>query len=347
MSSAPPPSSRRRARPRVSWLARGVTLLVALYAAGVLVVLAILLTAVDRHWIGTLIGFGPRWVFALPLPVLVLAALVFRRILLVPLAACAFLVVVPILDLSLGLGGDDRGEPMRVVTQNLGATMKLTDPRFLRFLEEMRADVVVVQECWRDEKPETSPHPDFHLALDNTLCVLSRHPIAKVSGRPREDVWERAGAGEIGVFELTTPHGPVWVLALQLETAREGFEAFLSDKLGGVPKMEQNAELRRWESQLATEWAAQHAKSPLLVAGDFNMPVESAIYKASWSHLQNAWSRCGTGFGWTKRTKKIGARIDHLLYDERWGCADAQLAPDIGSDHRGVVVDLRLLPAGG
>src|SRR5690606_3193437 len=105
--------------------------------------------------------------------------------------------------------------------------------------------------------------PAYHLAIDHTLCVLSKHPIAKVHGRPRDDVWNRGGAGEIAVFELTTPHGPVSVLALQLETAREGFEAFLSDKLGGVPKMNENAELRRWESQLAREWAAEHAKSPL------------------------------------------------------------------------------------
>lgn len=348
MSDAPPSSRRRRAAPRrPSWLARALTVLVAMYAAGLVAVLAILLAAVDRHWVGTLIGFGPRWVFALPLPVLALAALALRRALLIPLAACALLVAFPILDLSVGLGGDDRGQPLRIVTQNLGATMKLEDPRFVRFLDETRADVVVLQECWRDEAPTASPHPDYHFAMDHTLCVLSRFPIAKISGRPRDDVWDRGGAGEIAVAELTTPHGPVWLLALQLETAREGFEAFLVDKLGGVPKMNENVELRRWESQLATAWAAEHARSPMIVAGDLNMPVESAIYKEHWSRYQNAWTRCGSGFGYTKRTRRIGARIDHVLFDDRWGCADAALAPDLGSDHRGVVVDLRLLPGGG
>ncbi len=331
----------------MSWLARLTTVAVAGYAIGVLGVLALILLAVDRHWLATLIAFGPRWVFALPLPPLVLVALLFRRVLLVPLAVCALLVLVPILDFSLGLGGSDRGEPIRVVTQNLGAAMKLDDPRFKRLLDETKPDIVFIEECWRDEQPTASPDPAYHLAMDYTLCVLSKYPVTKVSGRPRKDVWDRGGAGEIGVFELATPHGPVWALVMQLETAREGFEAILEHKLGGVPKVYENIEIRRWESEIATQWAAEQARAPLIIAGDFNMPVESTIYKQYWGRYSNAWSRCGTGFGYTKRTRKIGARIDHVIYDERWGCSDAALAPDIGSDHRGLIVDMRLLPAGG
>jgi hypothetical protein len=349
---AGPRSRRASAPPRSSWLgpsrfAKVVFGLIVLYAIGLVGVLAILLFVVDRHWVGTLVGFGPRWVFATPLPVLGLLALASRRfVLLLPLAATAFVAVVPVLDFSFGLGGDDRGTPVRIVTQNLGAVMKLEDPRFVGLLRDTRADVVVVQECWRDERPTKSPDPAYHFAMDYTMCVLSKFPITKVTGRPREDVWERGGAGEIGVFEIEGPAGPFWILSIQLETAREGFEAFLVHKLGGVPKMYENVELRRWESELARAWGKDHAKSPLIVTGDFNMPVESAIYKQYWNAYKNAWSRCGTGFGYTKRTRKIGARIDHVLYDDAWGCADAALAPAIGSDHRGVVVDLRLLPRG-
>jgi vancomycin resistance protein VanJ len=322
---------------------RLVTLLVVGYLAGVVVVALTMVFAVDRHWAATLLGFGPRWVFALPLPVVALAALAsFRWKLLIPVAVSALLVVFAILDGSIGIGGGGDGQPVRVITQNLGAAVKLDDPRFVAYLKETRPDVMVIQECWRDDQPTGSPDPDYHFAMDYTMCVLSKFPVTKVTGRPRTDVWDRGGSGEIGVFEIQGPKGPFYILSVQLETAREGFEAFLSDKLGGVPKMEQNRELRRWESQLASEWAAQHAKSPLLVVGDFNMPVESAIYKQYWGHLSNAWGRCGTGFGYTKRTRKIGARIDHVLFDQGWQCADATIAPDLGSDHRGLIVDLRL-----
>lgn len=339
-------SEAKPARRRLSWPARLTTLAVAAYGAGLLAVLILLRVAVDRHWIATLIAFGPRWVFALPLPPLILAALIFRRVLLIHLGVLALVLVVSVLDLSLGLSRDDRGEPIRVITQNLGAAMKLDDPRFRRLLDEAKPDVVFIEECWRDEEPKGSPDPAYHLAMDYTLCVLSKFPVTRVSGRPRKDVWERGGAGEIGVFELATPHGPVFAQVMHLETARDGFEAILEGKLGGVPRVYENIELRRWESQIATEWLAQNAKAPLLVAGDLNMPVESSIYKEFWGGYGNAWSRCGRGFGHTKRSRKLGARIDHVLFDDRWGCADAALAPDIGSDHRGVIVDLRLLPAG-
>jgi hypothetical protein len=348
------PASRRSAapapapKPKPTLFGRLVALLVFGYAAGVAFVLVALLFTVDRHWIGTILGYGPRWIFAAPLPIVGLAVLLSRRfVLLLPVAATAFVVFVPILDWSFGLGSDDRGEPIRVVTQNLGAVMPLDDPRFVGLLKETRADVFVVTECWSKDQPKGSPDPDYHFAMDYTMCVLSKYPIVKVEGRPRQDVWEEGGSGEIGVFEIQAPHGSFWILSLQLETVREGLEALLKDKLGGVPELYEKNEERRWESELATAWAKDHAKSPFLAVGDFNMPVESAIYKQYWSKYHDAWSRCGKGLGWTKRTRKTGARIDHVLYDDAWGCADAWLLPNIGSDHRGIAVDLRLLPSKG
>jgi len=324
---------------------RLVALLVYGYAAGVLFVWAALLFAVDRHWIGTLIGYGPRWIWAGPLPIVVLAVLLSRRWrLLLPTIAAAFVVIAVVMDFSFGLHRQDEGQPVRIVTQNLGGIMPIDDPRFVTWLQGTRADVVVITECWRNDQPKGTPDPAFHFAMDYTMCLLSKYPIVKVEGRPRKDVWERGGSGEIGVFEVQGPQGSFWILSLQLETVREGLEAILVNKLGGIPELEAKNEVRRWESQLATEWAKDHAKSPFLAVGDFNMPIESGFYKEYWSRYDDAWSRCGRGFGWTKRTRKTGARIDHVLFDDAWGCAGAEILPDIGSDHLGLAVDLRLSP---
>lgn len=341
-ANARPASARKKSKSTL--FGRLVALLVYGYAAGVLLIWALLLFTVDRHWTGTLVGYGPRVIWAGPLPFVALAILLARRwALLAPFAATTLVLVFGVLDWSPGLHRSDAGTPVRVVTQNLGAIMPIGDPRFVAWLKASHADVVVVTECWRDDSPKASPDPAYHFATDYTMCVLSKFPILKVEGRPRKDVWERNGAGEIGVFELQGPTGSFWILSVQLETVREGLEAILAKKMGGIPELYEKNEERRWESELATAWARDHAKSPFLVVGDFNLPVESTIFKDHWSQYSDAWSRCGRGLGWTKRTRKTGARIDHIVFDDAWGCANAEMMPDIGSDHLGLAVDLRLL----
>ena len=83
--------------------------------------------------------------------------------------------------------------------------------------------------------------------------------------------------------------------------------------------------------------------NPVIIAGDFNMPVESTIYRRFWSGLGNVFEDAGFGFGYTKRENRwIRARIDHVLYAERWfdGTA-AETGPDVGSDHLPVIAELR------
>jgi endonuclease/exonuclease/phosphatase (EEP) superfamily protein YafD len=65
--------------------------------------------------------------------------------------------------------------------------------------------------------------------------------------------------------------------------------------------------------------------------------VESAIYRRHWSSFTNAFSRCGLGLGWSKRTRFFGTRIDQILLADGFACATAEVAPDVGSDHRGVI----------
>ena len=103
--------------------------------------------------------------------------------------------------------------------------------------------------------------------------------------------------------------------------------------------MESNIDQREIESTLARAFANQ-TSGPLIVAGDFNMPVESAIYRAHWHEFTNAFSCAGWGFGATKATRWHGIRIDHVLLGPGWSCAGAQVGADLGLDHRPMVVDL-------
>jgi endonuclease/exonuclease/phosphatase (EEP) superfamily protein YafD len=82
---------------------------------------------------------------------------------------------------------------------------------------------------------------------------------------------------------------------------------------------------------------------PLLVVGDFNLPVESAIYREHWSDFENAFSRCGRGLGHTKVTRLFGVRIDHVLASPAWACVNARVvSTPYGGDHAPLIVDLQL-----
>jgi endonuclease/exonuclease/phosphatase (EEP) superfamily protein YafD len=81
---------------------------------------------------------------------------------------------------------------------------------------------------------------------------------------------------------------------------------------------------------------------PVVVAGDFNLPVESAILRNHWRSYDNVFSRCGRGLGYTKFTSLFGIRIDHVLTSPQWTCTGARvLRSPYGGDHAPLIADLR------
>jgi len=87
-----------------------------------------------------------------------------------------------------------------------------------------------------------------------------------------------------------------------------------------------------------------------IVAGDFNMPVESSIYQHVWGGYRNAFSSAGIGYGWTQRARakrlatSIGIRIDHILTGKGVVTRNCEVGPDIGSDHLPLLADIEVPP---
>jgi endonuclease/exonuclease/phosphatase (EEP) superfamily protein YafD len=98
--------------------------------------------------------------------------------------------------------------------------------------------------------------------------------------------------------------------------------------------------LRQVEHRQARAFAGSFL-GPRIVAGDFNAPVESRIYRDEWEGWTNAFSAAGFGLGSTRLNGWIRARIDHVLVDDEWKVVDAQPGRDVGSDHRPMIVRLR------
>jgi endonuclease/exonuclease/phosphatase (EEP) superfamily protein YafD len=105
--------------------------------------------------------------------------------------------------------------------------------------------------------------------------------------------------------------------------------------------MHNNTQIREVESKLARDWVSA-GTGPLVVMGDFNMPVESAFFRENWADLDDAFSVAGFGLGTTKHNGWIGVRIDHVLTSEEWHVDRATVDGQRLSDHSALIADLTL-----
>lgn len=327
----------RRGRLRALVRLCGISYLVALAALA-----GVVYWPSERLWPVTLFLFGPRWLFALPLALLVpLTTLVDRR-LAAALVVAGALVAEPVFGLSLPwrrLASGAEGAPpsIRVVTWNVGGGGVVAGA--LHDLMTVEApDVVVLQESGREVLEAT---PGWYRHAEGGMSVLSRFPITGVAARDRSDVWRAAGSGAIVRYTLDTPLGRVDLTSVHLETPREGLESILRFGPGAASELEAKNAQRLVEARVAREWVDASASALRLVAGDFNTPVESYLFRDHWQGFCDCHSAAGWGFGFTKHTRRIGTRIDHVLAGAGIECVSARVASSRGGDHSPLVVEVR------
>ena len=318
------------------------------YVAAVLAVWALLHFYADVWWPATLVLFGPRWMCALPLAILVpLAALRHRR-LLVPLAIAAVGIVFPILDYRLALPGRAAAAPsdptatpprhIRLMTYNVGG-----DPNRAagldRILAEVAPDILAIQECTGTDIVAAIPRGELYIVADGGVCLLSRSRIDRAGFQDPASITATGGTGAMVRYTVHLPAGDVQIVNLHLATVREGLAAVMHERLRGVPALKENIAIRRTISAMARAFV-DATPQPFLVAGDFNLPTDSAIYRDHWASFTSAFDAAGAGFGVTKETRWFGVRIDHILFGPGWTCERAFIGPHLTGDHRPVVADL-------
>ena len=326
-----------------------MTLLVWAYLAATIIIAALMWGLGDRTIIGTVLLFMGRWVFLLPLLILMPAALYYRRGLLLPLLAASLVVAGPIMGGRTGwrrLLPQPAGDHLRVVSFNTDAA-DLSAQMLPDLLTQWKPDIVAFQECGELLTAAVKLSAGWNHFEGKDLCLLSRFPIrsAQVMDRStldrmkQSEAKEFGGAGYVVRFVLDGPRGPFRVANLHLETPRKGLEGLMD---GDLRRLALNTEVREIESSMARGWVSQ-GSGPLLVLGDFNTPVESRIFQEHWGDLADAFSTAGTGLGMTKYNGWIRARIDHVLASPEWHVDRVAVGPDARSDHRPLIVDLTLV----
>lgn len=314
------------------YLAAAIAACLALYAGG------------DRWWWAAPLVYGPRWLLLLPL--LPLAAvtptvcgLSSRR--LVPLAATGALVLFVFCGVCWPwralLHSKPAGFSLRILSCNLNA-MPSGFERLERLLETARPDVMVLPECSDEFLAHLKASGRWHCQRKRSMCVASRWPIRRADwlvDDGRLGYW-----GDFAVrCELAAPKGIVSIIGVHLETPREALEALIDRRWRARTAVEQDMARRARISALARR-LVDRSPASTIVAGDFNLPIESAIYRRDWSPLENAFSSAGLGLGYTKRSRWFGVRIDHVLAGRPWQVERCWVGPDVGSDHRPLLAEL-------
>ena len=96
---------------------------------------------------------------------------------------------------------------------------------------------------------------------------------------------------------------------------------------------------RTLDSRRTAQWV-RDAKTPYVVAGDFNLPEGSSILRHDWGALENAFSERGWGFGYTMFAGKFAVRIDHVFVSPGLMTERIVLERGFPSEHQPVIADI-------
>ncbi len=336
---------------RRRWPSAALAVCTWLFVAAVVVVWLLLRFAGDRWWFATVIMFGPRWLCALPLAMLVPAAALIRRRLLWVLCGAAIVVFGPVMGFCIPWARltavDDPS--LRVLTCNVKG--KCRDNATLdKLIEDTAPDIVALQGCWAEVRIRWPA--GWHVCQRADFLVASRYPVVRQGA---DHGWRLPGHSrhmDILRCIVQASARDIDFCSVHLLSPRQGLEAVLDRRTllrpSDGPTLDAEIAQRRLQSEDACRFVRDLRGTPILV-GDFNMPVDSTVYRRDWFNYRDAFSDAGLGYGYTEWPQKsrglVGVRIDHVLTGPGWRCRRCWVGPNVGSDHLPLLADLSTSPS--
>ena len=324
-----------------------------LYALGVLSFWLLIRYLGDHWWPATILLYSPRWPWLLPL--FLLLPLTFRRRakkwMWLTFFAGLF-ALGPLMGLSLPwrrLAQDSKGLKVRMLVCNVHQS-ELDMPALDAYVRQVEPQVVMLQDYSRrrDLMPAISG-PGWHHYQVGEIFIASRYPLVhvydlnlqRIHGKDDVDPLRRTGAAVC--FDLDTSAGVLHLVDLHLASPHPALRTLRHNLPMAVQRLEANS-TRRWnESQQITDYLAT-LRGPFILAGDFNTPAESPIYRHFWWQYPDAFPAAGFGFGYTHFSWLSELRIDHLLTSPGISCTAYHTGPPCGTPHRPMVADLVIRP---
>lgn len=296
--------------------------------------------------LGVLTAGGDVWLLDLPTffwPVVTIGAVVLLLLCLAwggrvaTLAALLAVVLCAVPFVLLPAAPDGQpGEKVRILTANL--YVDNPDPRpLVALLIRAQPDIVITEETrpgFADAIRGSGLYPfesDIDLASADDKKVFSRYPV-----RNAEQIKSLPGKRSprhAMRLVVDLPFGPIVVYAVHADTPRS---------------LEQWRMRSLYFEQLALAIRAEAPNTPVVVAGDWNMPAYSALFRDFFAQTGYRFARPGYWLPITRFNTRLarfgyfGSTIDHVAVSPDVRMTGWQLGEDIGSNHLPVIVDLAL-----
>ena len=297
----------------------------------------------DYHWWATVLLFTPRWIWAVPLiPLAVACALLRRRVWLATLAGLLLAVglvlnvEVPWRRLLL--------EPMprqmlRVLTCNCDSSRLQVD-QLRRVIADFDPDVVALQAVEPRHFAELFSPQVWYVNNDSRLGLASRYPIRTNEMLNRRALMdELISLDDFRRYELDVDGETLHFVNVHLQSPRFGLRAVMAHPWSGGAKLDRYTKMRWLEAAAIHDWLAPYPA--VIIAGDFNTPLESPTFRDNFGQYLEAFSAAGWGIGNTFQPDWWnGLRIDHILAGSGWWCRRCWVGPDVGAEHRPVLAEL-------
>lgn len=319
---------------------------------------AILRAIGETWWVGAALTYAPLSALCLSAALLGLLSLPWdRKAVLLHLVAMGVVAgpvmgfVVPLQQLL------DRDKPwtgprLRIVSCNVQSFPEDFEQR-LKEVVDLQPDLLLLQEASRPAPELDQAFADWHFVAAGNLKIGSRFPVRLLSEIHLDEFDRRAAL----VAEVAVPGGPVHVVNVHQMTPRPGLA---NPTPGRIRSGEWGRQVGEWEEKRRREMrslrrAVDRATEgkPRIIAGDFNAPCTSPVFRRYWGDLRNAFTQTGWGWGYTAPCADTGPwpantpwiRIDHVLCSSEWRILDGRTGTSRGSDHRLVLADLGLTGA--
>lgn len=307
----------------------------------------------EGWWLSTVFVYLPRSPWIIPALVLIPLSLYWSWKTVFLNLAALLLVLGPVMNFQ---GGglyrpsiDRTAYRLTVVSVNV----QTFQPDFRQVVNELHRidpDVILFQEAFEDHPLVETLFAGWNMHRVDEYLVASKMPLKFI------DTCFVRGFERITVahYEVETPQGPVAVFNVHQTSPRRSLTQVKPWSMltgSGVEAVEQETTLRDVEA-MKTRLFTQGKKSnqPSIIAGDFNMPNDSSLFRTHWGDLTDAYATAAVGYGYTSpcQTKKVWpnntpwAQVDHILSSHHWQVERCWIGHSGGSDHRLIAAQLRL-----
>jgi endonuclease/exonuclease/phosphatase family metal-dependent hydrolase len=340
------PAPRAVAQPAAIPLARRLGWLSWLNLAAVLAVWGLQSGLSDDYWISTAMLYIPRSPYLLPSLILLPFAWRWNRDAAIVNGIAMVLVVGPIMGLRVNPAGWLVKPPADAITV-VSCNVQFYKPDFQSAAQEIfsyRPDVVAFQDSSGEHALLEGYLRDWNVYREGEFLVASRFPLKHIATCDTK-VYDRISAVMCEVTPAA-PARPFRVVSLHHMSPREGLSSIRPRDLiaaAGERTIEQELAIRQAEASGVRDFVETHrGEFPLIVMGDFNLPVESNIYKSNWGDLSNSFDEAGIGYGYTIlcTTRSLWpagfpwCRVDQIVASPEWFVQRAWSGSSNGSDHR-------------